>query len=108
MCWENLKVSLTYAEPMQALPGVVDLFRIYSLSRKDPLYRAKKTFGRLIDVVIQSAAAYALISLWYAIETVVPETPTDVWILIATDDYFFFIFPIVAGASQFMACVSEC
>ncbi len=71
-------------------------YRIYSLSGKDPLNRARKTFGKVIDVLIQSAAAYAIISLWYAIETVVPETATNVWILIATDDYLFYIFPIVA------------
>ena len=76
-------------------------YRIYSLSRKDPLNRAKKTFGKLIDVLIQSAAVYALVSVWYAVETVVPETTTDVWILIATDDYLFYIFPIVAVRRQF-------
>ncbi len=76
-------------------------YRIYSLSGKDPLNRARKTFGKVIDVLIQSAAAYAIISLWYAIETVVPETATNVWILIATDDYLFYIFPIVAVRRQF-------
>lgn len=74
---------------------------IYSLSRNYPLNRAK-TFGKLVDVLIQSAAAYAIISLWYAIETVIPETATNVWILIATDDYLFYIFPIVAVRSQFL------
>ena len=76
-------------------------YRIYSLSRNDPLGRAKKTFGKIVDVLIQSAAAYAVISLWYAIETVVPETATNVWILIATDDYLFYIFPIVAVRLNF-------
>ncbi|KJA22322.1 hypothetical protein HYPSUDRAFT_215890 [Hypholoma sublateritium FD-334 SS-4] len=75
-------------------------YRIYSLSRNDPLNRANKTFGKLVDVLIQSAAAYALISVWYAIETVIPETATNVWILIATDDYLFYIFPIVAGVAS--------
>ena len=71
-------------------------YRIYSLSRSDPLNRAKKTFNKLVDVLIQSAAAYAIISVWYAIEGVIPQTSTNVFILSATADYLFYIFPIVA------------
>lgn len=71
-------------------------YRIYSLSKRNPQSRAKKTFGKVLDVLIQSAAAYAVISIWYAVETVVPETPNNVWILSATSDYVFYIFPITA------------
>lgn len=79
-----------------SLTASLIVYRIYSLSRNDPLNRAKQTFGKLVDALIQSAAAYAIVSVWYAIETVIPQNVNNIWVISALDDYLFFIFPIVA------------
>ena len=83
-------------------------YRIYSLSRSDPLNRAKKTFNKLVDVLIQSAAAYAIISLFYAVETVVPQSTGDIFILSAMGDYLFYTFPIVAVRFFIFVHAIEC
>ncbi len=71
-------------------------YRIYSLSGKDPLNRARKTFGKVIG---RSHPVRRGIRDYIAVvrhRDGRPETATNVWILIATDDYLFYIFPIVA------------
>ncbi|KAF8879998.1 hypothetical protein CPB84DRAFT_1851978 [Gymnopilus junonius] len=73
-------------------------YRIYSVSRQNGL-KSRRSFKNVMELIIQSAAAYALVSLLYAIEIVIPITNTNLVKIFPLESYTDVIFSFTAGVA---------
>ena len=64
------------------LTTILIAYRIHSVAKNNDMGPAKrnKTFSNIGDLIVQSAAAYAFMSLIYAIAVVIPTSSDDVYL----------------------------
>lgn len=71
-------------------------YRIHSVSKQDVVQRARKPFAHILQLLIQSAAAYSFAALFTAIVQVIPLTPTSQWTVLNVNNYSSFLFAFTA------------
>ena len=71
-------------------------YRIYSVSQESKAHLQRRPFVAILDAFVQSAAAYTLVSLLFAIEGVVPFTRSTGATLFNLQGYTFPLFSTTA------------
>ncbi|KJA18999.1 hypothetical protein HYPSUDRAFT_1096887 [Hypholoma sublateritium FD-334 SS-4] len=79
------------------LTTLLIVYRIHSTMRQNGLHRSRNPFQHILELLVQSAAPYAVVCLLFAIEGVVPENAVDSWRLYTVQNYTDVVFSIVAG-----------
>lgn len=85
---------MTFASTMSST--ILIAYRIYSVSRHSVLKETNKRFNGVVELLIQSAAAYSLVSLLYAVEFVVPLTASNLGTTFPLESYTDVFYSFVA------------
>lgn len=67
---------------------VLIAYRIHSISRRHVLKGTRPRLNHIFDILVQSAAAYSVATLPFAIVAVIPFTPNNFTIQAAANAYF--------------------
>ncbi|KJA17199.1 hypothetical protein HYPSUDRAFT_206371 [Hypholoma sublateritium FD-334 SS-4] len=72
-------------------------YQIYSVTRRDPRKGATKPYKDIAEVLVQSAAAYSLVTLLNALTDIIPVNDTNATALLYAGDYSGAPLLIIAG-----------
>ncbi|PPR01560.1 LOW QUALITY PROTEIN: hypothetical protein CVT26_013344 [Gymnopilus dilepis] len=72
-------------------------YRIYSTTRHEISGNSKQLLMNILEILVQSAAAYSLLAIAYAISGVIPQTPSNVVSWNAAAAYANVLFTSVSG-----------
>ncbi|PPQ97828.1 hypothetical protein CVT26_012929 [Gymnopilus dilepis] len=73
-------------------------YRIYTTTREIP-GSSKRLLSRIVEILVQSAAAYSLVVIAWAISNVVPQTVSNEVSFEAAGDYSYTLFNFVSGVA---------
>lgn len=69
-------VGLFTTSALTLVTTVLIVYRIHSVSQPDILKSRRTSYKKIIDLLIQSAAAYSLVAFIYAISSIIPAAST--------------------------------
>ncbi|KJA17888.1 hypothetical protein HYPSUDRAFT_1000374 [Hypholoma sublateritium FD-334 SS-4] len=69
-------VGLFTTSALTLITTALIVYRIHSVSQPNLVKYPRNSYGRIIDLLVQSAAAYSLVALIYAVSSVIPGAAT--------------------------------
>lgn len=78
------------------LTTLLIVYRIHSVVRKNGMHRAQSPLQNVLELLVQSAAPYAVVCLLYAIEGALPQSLWNGWTVYTMQYYTGAVFSITA------------
>lgn len=78
------------------LTTLLIVYRIRSVMRRDGLHHTRSPFQNVLELIVQSAAPYAVACLLYATVGAVPATVGNEWELFIVQNYAGVVFSIIS------------
>ncbi|KAF8879994.1 hypothetical protein CPB84DRAFT_1828334 [Gymnopilus junonius] len=74
-------------------------YRIYAVSKEDLQKSSRKLFQQVLEILVQSATAYVIVTLGYSISVVISYTPSNAAYVFAAQTYTYHFFIFIAGVA---------